>query len=59
MVWSVGVNALTFLVVSSLSQADALERLQGTLFVDVYRSAGGAPTSFVTGRADSEDCLMN
>ncbi len=57
-VWSVGLNTLTFLVVSSLSEADVLERLQGTLFVDVYRSAGGAPSSFAAGMADSEDLFV-
>ena len=57
-VWSIGINSLTFVVVSSLSEADVLERLQGTLFVDVYRSAGGAPTSFVTGMADSDDLFV-
>jgi signal transduction histidine kinase len=57
-VWSVGLNTLTFLVVSSLSEAGVLERLQGTLFVDVYRSAGEAPSSFVTGMADSEDLFV-
>ncbi len=57
-VWSVGINTLVFLVVSSLSEADVLERLQGTLFVDVYRTAGGAPSSFVTGMADSEDLFI-
>jgi Na+/proline symporter/nitrogen-specific signal transduction histidine kinase len=57
-VWSVGINSLTFLVVSSLSDASVLERLQATLFVDVYRSAGGAPSSFAGGMADSEDLFV-
>lgn len=57
-VWSIGLNTLTFLVVSSLSDAGVLERLQGTLFVDVYRSAGGAPSSFVPGMANSEDLFV-
>lgn len=57
-VWSVGSNALVFLLVSSLTQSDALERLQGALFVDVYRSAGGAPSSISAGSANSEDLFI-
>ncbi len=57
-IWSVGVNALSFLIVSSLTGSDVLERLQATLFVDVYRSAGGAPASFEFGVADTEDLLV-
>ena len=57
-VWSVGMNAIAFVVVSSLSQPGALERLQGTLFVDVYRVAGGAPTSVAVGPAASEDLFL-
>ena len=57
-VWSVGMNALAFVVVSSVSQPGALERLQGTLFVDVYRVAGGAPASVAVGPAASEDLFL-
>lgn len=57
-IWSVGVNALTFIVVSCFTQADVLERLQGTLFVDVFRSAGGAPTTQTTGTAETEDLFI-
>ena len=57
-VWSVGMNALVFAVVSSLSRPGALERLQATLFVDVYRAAGGAPTSVAVGPAASEDLFL-
>ena len=57
-VWSVGVNALVFAVVSSLSRPGALEQLQATLFVDVYRAAGGAPTSVAVGPAASEDLFL-
>lgn len=57
-VWSVGTNALVFLVVSSLTQSDALERLQGALFVDVYRAAGGAPSSISAESANSEDLFI-
>ena len=57
-VWSVGMNALAFVVVSSLSQPGALERLQATAFVDVYRVAGGAPASFAVGPAASDDLFL-
>ena len=57
-VWSVGMNALVFAVVSSLSRPGALEQLQATLFVDVYRAAGGAPTSVAVGPAASEDLFL-
>ena len=57
-VWSVGANALVFIVVSSLTQSDALERLQGTLFVDVYRAAGGAPSSISAESANTEDLFI-
>ena len=57
-VWSVGLNTLAFVVVSSLTSADALERLQAGLFVDVYRSAGGSPSGFSAGTAQSEDLFI-
>ncbi|MGI9374384.1 MAG: ATP-binding protein [Hyphomicrobiales bacterium] len=57
-VWSVGANLLTFLTVSSLTQPGELERLQSTLFVDVFRSAGGAPSGFASGSAQSEDLFI-
>ena len=57
-VWSIGANALTFVMVSSLTQPSDLERLQGALFVDVDRSAGGALSGFSAGTADSEDLFV-
>ena len=57
-VWSVGMNALAFVVVSSLGSPGALERLQATLFVDAYRAAGGAPSSVAVGPAASEDLFL-
>ena len=57
-VWSVGCNALAFILISGLTQNNALERLQSTLFVDVFRSAGGAPSSFSNAAADSEDLFV-
>ena len=57
-VWSVGMNAVCFVVISSLTHADPLERLQGTLFVDVFRSMGGGPASVAVGAAESEDMFV-
>lgn len=57
-VWSVGLNALTFVVVSSLTQPTVLERLQATLFVDVFRTTGGEPTGAVVGAAEADDLLI-
>ena len=53
-VWSVGLNALVFLIVSSLTESNALERLQGALFVDVFRSAGDGAPGVAIGSVDSE-----
>ncbi len=57
-VWSVGGNAFAFVIVSILTEGDVLERFQGTLFVDVYRSTGGAPSGFATSEANSEDLFV-
>ena len=55
-IWSVGANALVFFLVSSLTKAGALERLQAALFVDVFHAAGGAPVR--RAGADTEDLLI-
>lgn len=57
-IWSVGTNTLVFLIVSSLTQSDMLERLQATMFVDVFRAAGGAPSEQTVGSADTEDLYV-
>ena len=57
-VWSVGANALVFLVVSTLTEPSALERLQGSLFVNVYRTAAGGPSTSAIGSADTEDLFV-
>ncbi|MEM8949103.1 MAG: sensor histidine kinase [Pseudomonadota bacterium] len=57
-VWSIGANALVFIVVSSFTQSGELERLQAALFVDVFRSTGGAPSGFSAGTATSEDLFV-
>ncbi len=57
-IWSVGANALTFLIVSVMSEATTLERFQAAMFVNVYRSSGGAPSTVATGTADAEDLFI-
>lgn len=57
-VWSVGVNVLSFVVVSSLTTPDVLERLQATLFVDVYKSSSGSTSNISAEIADSEDLFI-
>ena len=57
-VWSVGMNALTFLIVSSLTRSPSLERLQGALFVDVYRSVGGRGALEATTDAPDAESLL-
>lgn len=57
-IWSVGANAMIFIIVSSLTLPGTLERFQATLFVDVFRSTGGAPSSDATAAANSEDLFV-
>ncbi|MBB3066170.1 sensor histidine kinase [Limibacillus halophilus] len=58
LIWSLGTNTLLFLIVSGLSDMRPLERLQGALFVDVFRSASGETPRFVGGKATSEDLFV-
>ena len=58
LVWSVGVNTVVFLIVSVLSNTSPLERLQGALFVDVFRGTGGETPRFVAGSATSQDLFV-
>ena len=57
-VWSVGMNALVFVLVSSLTSANALERLQASLFVNVYRTVGGEPSAQATYTVETEDLYV-
>ena len=58
LVWSLGTNTLLFMVISALSEADPLERLQGAQFVDIFRTGGDGTTSFDTGAANPEDLFI-
>jgi hypothetical protein len=49
---------LAFLIVSGLSDMRPLERLQGALFVDVFRGDAGGTPRFVEGLATSEDLFV-
>src|SRR5699024_2398197 len=57
-IWSIGVNALLFLIVSGLSEARPLERLQGALFVDVFRTGDDEPRRFGGVAATTEDLFV-
>ncbi|MGB0748500.1 MAG: ATP-binding protein [Magnetospiraceae bacterium] len=56
--WSVGSNLLVFLVVSGLTTPGTLERLQAVQFIDIYRTGGGAQTSYGSGEAEAEDLFI-
>jgi Na+/proline symporter/nitrogen-specific signal transduction histidine kinase len=58
LVWSIGANTLLFLIVSGLTDMRPLERLQGALFIDVFRSPAGDTPRFVQGLATSEDLFV-
>jgi Na+/proline symporter/signal transduction histidine kinase len=57
-VWSLGANALIFMIVSSLSEASQLDRLQGALFVDVFHNQPDETTRFEPGQANAEDLFV-
>jgi Na+/proline symporter/nitrogen-specific signal transduction histidine kinase len=57
-IWSLGANSLVFMIVSSLSEASPLDRLQGALFVDVFRNRSDETTRFEPGQAKSEDLFV-
>ncbi|MEM6661743.1 MAG: ATP-binding protein, partial [Pseudomonadota bacterium] len=58
LIWSVGANTLVFMIISVLSDANPLERLQSAQFVDIFRAAQGANPPFETGSARSEDLFI-
>ena len=55
---SLGANTLIFMIVSTLSDASPLDRLQGALFVDVFRNRQGETTRFEPGQANAEDLFV-
>ena len=57
-IWSVGLNTLVFMIVSTLSEASQLDRLQGALFVDVFRIRSHEATRFEPGQANAEDLFV-
>ena len=57
-IWSVGFNALSFVVVSSLTGANAMERLQSALFVNVYRSVEEDMSNVTAQTVDTEDLFV-
>ena len=58
LVWSLDTNLLLFLVASTLTTAQLLERLQSALFVDVFRAASGEPQRFEDGQLNAEDLFV-
>jgi len=57
-IWSVGLNTIVFLVVSCLTTRSMIERFQAALFVDVFRAAGGAPSTEARSEANTEDLFI-
>lgn len=56
--WSIAVNTLLFIVVSLSREQRPLERLQSTLFVDVFRTPADAASGLMRRTAAVEDLLM-
>ncbi|MEM6623530.1 MAG: sensor histidine kinase [Pseudomonadota bacterium] len=54
LVWSVGLNAILFMVVSILTRPSPLEQLQAVQFVDIFRISDNAPSTFQTGAGHVE-----
>jgi len=53
--WSLSVNTALFVLVSLLSEQQPLERLQSTLFVDVFRTAADAASGLIRRTAAARD----
>jgi len=58
LLWSLGFNMLSFVLVSLGTLPNRLERLQGALFVDVYRSPEGETPRYVERSATAEDLFV-
>ncbi len=57
-IWSLGANTLMFMIVSALSEASQLDRLQGALFVDVFHNQPDETTRFEPGQTNVEDLFV-
>lgn len=58
LVWSLGCNTMVFMLISSQSEPSALERLQGSQFVDIFQTTGRGAAVFSAGSANSEDLFI-
>src|SRR5690554_2626236 len=56
--WSLSVNVLTLTVVSLLTTQSALERIQASVFVDVFKRGQVARGNFVRGSATANDLFF-
>ena len=56
--WSLFLNTATLVSVSLLTSQSALERIQATLFVDMFRAAAGSEPHFIRGSATSDDLFF-
>jgi len=56
--WSLGINVALFVVVSLLREQKPLERLQATLFIDVFRNPADNETRFIRRSAAIDDLYI-
>jgi Na+/proline symporter/signal transduction histidine kinase len=56
--WSLFLNSATLVVVSLVTRQSALERIQATLFVDVFRHPSGSQPIFNRGSAATNDLFF-
>ncbi len=56
--WSLGLNTVLFIMVSLLSNATPLERVQSTLFVDVFRNIAGNESRAIRRSAGVDDLYI-
>ncbi len=56
--WSISFNVLMFVVVSLIREQNPLERLQGTLFVDVFRNPAESEGRFISRSATIDDLYI-
>tara|TARA_R110002124_G_scaffold63350_16_gene173129 strand:+ start:3814 stop:6516 length:2703 start_codon:yes stop_codon:yes gene_type:complete len=56
--WSLTINVVTLTVVSLFTTQSTLERIQATLFVDVFRRRHAAQGNFVRGSATANDLFF-